>query len=179
MKEENEVMEEERSVMTYPNQLPAELIDEFIKDGEGHVMFVKAVDGGFKFGEDTYLKEIIGIITSAEKYYVKWTNGQPDKLYDVSADDVPDGYEVRCDIQILTDETLLGVSLAPSSYIYGFAQYLRSLKARNMDVGQVLTKLWVEQRHNKYGTFNVVRFALAGTLNEKGSLSYEDDEVPF
>jgi hypothetical protein len=184
--EENAAQEEEgRDLVAYGSQIPAlpdEVVETIIEDGKDAVLWLKVTDGGFRYGDDTFIKEIVGLITNCDRYWVRWEDGNADRLYDVPNDDPPAGYEIRADIQIQTaDSTTYGISLAPTSYIYGFSQYVRNLKERGLNVAHVPTRLWTEQRHNKFGVFNVVRFAAAQEIKlfDRKAEDSENEEIPF
>ena len=176
---------EEGAVVEYQGQVPAlpsEVVDQIIEDGKDAVLWLKVTDGGFRYGDDTFIEEIVGVITKSTRYFVKWEDNKADKLFDVTEDQVPEDYEIRCDIQVLTpDLTTYGISLAPTSYIYGFSQYVRNLRERGIDVTQIATKLWTEQRRNRFGVYNVVRFAADETIKlfEREPQDLENDPIPF
>jgi len=181
----------ETAVQVYPGQIPEisnDVLDKIEGMAEDVTLWVKATAQGFVMGEEI-LREIIGVITNVNSYFVKWTDGQPDKLFDVPNNDPPEGYEPRADVKVLTGEGLeLGISLAKSSFLYGLAPYLKALRQMGLQPTQALTRFYCKEAIGKHGVFTVVRMSLVGKANGdpaavpiKDAIQYDsnDEEIPF
>jgi len=182
----------ETAVQTYPGQIPVIPDDELAKAegmAEDVTLWVKPTAQGFAMGEEVS-RELIGVITNVNSYFVKWTDGLPDKLFDVPNNDPPVGYEPRADVKVLTNEGLeLGISLAKSSFLYGLAPYLKAFRQMGLQPTQALTRFYCKEAKGKHGVFTVVRMSLVGKANceavpakpveEVTQYDERGDRVPF
>jgi len=175
--------EDEKSLTVYGKipKIEDEIVNEVVKVAEDTCLWVKPVTGGFALNEEVF-PEIIGVLLKIDPYWVKWENNEPDKLRNINETDVPEDYEPRCDIVILSsDGAQIGVSLAKSSYRYGFAPYVKNLKTRGFEPTEVVTRFWTRDVKNQYGVFTVVRCESLETIKliEHDKASIDNDQIPF
>ena len=132
---------------------------------------LKLVEGGFRVrGSDKFVKEILGTILDAVPYLIRFEDKVAHKLPHVSDDlDIPDGYERRCDLRILVDDQVVGLSLAPTSMRFGLSPYIKYLRGRGFELYQVTTKLMSQQVTNQRGTWNTVVFEFVEDTVPKSS----------
>jgi len=170
----------ETGVTVFEGQIPAiadDVLDRIEDMAEDVTLWVKPTAQGFAMGEEIS-KELIGVITKVNSYFVKWTDGQPDKLFDVPNNDPPVGYEPRADVKVLTNEGLeLGISLAKSSFLYGLAPYLKALRQMGLQPTQALTRFYCKEAKGKHGVFTVVRMSLIGRANSEAVPAKQVEEV--
>jgi len=112
-----------KNVETAPPPLapiPEGHIDAVINLSAESILWLKPVEGGLKIvTQDKFIRDVAGKIVDVFPYLMKFEDGVPTKIPHVVDDaDIPPGFERRCDLKILADGQLLGLSLAPSSMKY-------------------------------------------------------------
>lgn len=146
-------------------RIPDERIDQIINLGEDSTFWLKVSSGGF-VANDRVIPQLIGIITDIVPYFVRWEGKVPTKI--PISDQIPDGFEIRCDIKVLVDGQVVGISLSKSTVRYQLSPYIRSLKNSGVKPEEVFSRLRVKQATNAYGTFNVVIFECVGPAKTTG-----------
>ncbi len=144
--------------------IPDDKLNAVIDLSDDQTSWVKVIEGGFKvINQDKFVKGFTGRIMDVTPYLMKFENGVPHKLPHVADDlDIPEGFERRCDVKILADDQLIGLSLAPSSTKYYLSPYLKFLKNKGLRPEQVFTKVTSKQASNDKGTWSVAAFELVG-----------------
>lgn len=169
-----------------PNEIPRidmEILDRLIHEAESNAIWVKPKTGGFAVDERIQ-PELIGVIMKIDPYFVKWQNGEPDKFRELVEGEAPEDYEPRCDIFLLTPKMMqYGISLARSSFHFSLCPYIKALRTRGYEPTQVVSRLWTKDVTNKKGTFTVVKFECAETLElidrTKQKTVDPKDDIPF
>jgi hypothetical protein len=176
---------ETTNLQVFNPSLPAldkDLKERIIEDAENSRLFAKATDTGEFQIVDDFTKFIVGKVIEVDRFAAMWTDGQIDKLHDFkSEDDLPEGYELRADVTVLTpDYSLVTVSLPPSSYKYQFAPKVKQLEKQGMDITECLVELSVKVVKGKKGTFPVVLFKiLQQAPKDPDVIEADDDQIPF
>ena len=145
-----------------PN-IPPEKIDAVVALSDDQVIWLKLVEGGFKItSQDKFLKGFVARIIDVTLYLIKFENGTPTKIPNVSNDlEIPEGYERRCDVKLLNGEEVFGISMPPSSTKFYLSPYLKYLRNRNLRPENVWTRVTSKQASNQYGSWPVVVLELA------------------
>jgi hypothetical protein len=153
-----------------PN-IPDEKIDQIISLSDDQTIWIKVIEGGFKItSQDKFVKFLVGKIVDATPYLIKFEGGTPTKIPNVINDlEIPEGYERRCDVKLLVEDEVFGISLPPSSTKFYLSPYLKYLKNKNMRPESVLTRVISKQASNQFGTWPVAVFELAVDSPEAGS----------
>jgi hypothetical protein len=142
--------------------IPEDKLNAVIDLSDDQTLWTKVIEGGFKvINQDKFVKGFTGRIVDVTPYLMKFENGVPHKLPHVADDlEVPEGYERRCDLKLLVDDQLIGLSLAPSSTKFYLSPYLKFLRNKGLRPEQVLTKVSSKQASNDKGTWSVAAFEL-------------------
>ena len=180
---------ESRELMVPDNFLPAideDVKDQVLKDAEDVTLWMKPTPGGFLY-DDRTLPEIVGVITRVDRYWVLWTDGQPEKVH--QKESPGDEFELRCDLEITTSTgQKLGVSLAQSSYKKNYAPYAKGIKDMGYDPEEVFTRFTCKEVNGRFGVFTVVRPEMVEPLKRDAFSPEEvhpdivnvpDDDIPF
>lgn len=154
-------MENENALIVHETALPAldqETVDVIVKDAEAGRLFAKPTDTGeFKIG-DEMLPRLVGRVLEVDRYAGKWDAGEMDKLRNFeNPEDLPDGYDLRADVTILTPDFLtVTISLPPSSYKFHFANQVKRLTRAGLSITDMLCEFTVKTVKGKAGIFPVV-----------------------
>jgi hypothetical protein len=157
----------ETGITKFESKIPSistDKLDAVIDLSDDQTSWLKIIEGGFKvINQDKFVKGFTGRIVSVEPHLMKFENNTPHKLPHVADDlDIPEGYERRCDVKLLMDDQLIGLSLAPSSMKYYLSPYLKFLRNKDLRPEEVLTKVTSKQASNDKGTWSVAAFELVG-----------------
>ena len=186
-------MNNKKSIMPWNGSIaPIEqqTIDRIISDAEDARLFAKPTDTGeFQIG-DEYHPRIIGRVVEIDRFAGKWDGGEMEKKRDFdSPESLPEGWELRADITVLTpDFQYVTINLPPSSYKFHFANQVKRMERVGRNVTDLVAEFTVKTVKGKRGTFAVVitKFAepSGGPLNvtpevEKGPSDITDDQIPF
>ena len=172
--------------------LDEETKEQIIKDAENARLFAKATDtGAFKIGEDL-VKVLMGRVTEVDRYGGKFENKGMTKIRNfVDEADLPEGYELRADVTIITSEGMsVTVSLPPSSYKFHFANQVKRLNRIGRDIADCLVEFSVKVVTNKDGkVFPVVVTKVAEPMTPRHikpdlveqslNRTITDDDIPF
>ena len=148
--------------------IPEETLAEVVKDADGMVTWVKYNASGFTVN-DTVIPRLQGIIQYVHPYFAKWEADQVEKLdtLDDLGEGEAEGFERRCDIHIMTVAGLLvGISMAKSSYYGAFAPFVKMLDEKGLNPSDVVVEVYVAQKKNQFGVYNVLRFTPVKFLKE-------------
>lgn len=154
-------METENSLVVHSSIVPSldrETTERIVKDAEAARLFAKATDTGeFKIGEDL-VKIIIGRVLEVDRYAGHWEAGEMAKLRNFEdPEDLPEGYDLRADVTILTpDLQTVTISLPSSSYRFHFANQVKRLTAAGKNITDCLCEFSVKTVKGKKGIFPVV-----------------------
>jgi hypothetical protein len=154
-------MENENALVVHETALPAldqETVDVIVKDAEAGRLFAKPTDTAeFKIG-DEMVPRLVGRVLEVDRYAGKWDAGEMDKLRNFeNPEDLPDGYDLRADVTILTPDFLtVTISLPPSSYKFHFANQVKRLTRAGLSITDMLCEFTVKTVKGKAGIFPVV-----------------------
>jgi hypothetical protein len=105
------------------------------------------------------LADLKGRLVFIEPHLGKWTDGVLEKLpYVEKKLDMPKGFKPRCDIKIDSGGTLIGLSLAESSFVYQLCPYLKYLENQGFRPEQVITRIRTQMRSNDLGSWPIAVF---------------------
>lgn len=138
--------------------LDKETTERIIQDAEAARLFAKPTDTGeFKIG-DEFFPRLIGRVLEVDRYAGKWDAGEMTKLRNFEEpEDLPEGYELRADVTILTpDFQTVTISLPPSSYRFHFANQVKRVNRAGKDITDMLCEFTVKTVKGKSGIFPVV-----------------------
>lgn len=138
--------------------LDKETTERIIQDAEAARLFAKPTDTGeFKIGDEMFPR-LVGRVLEVDRYAGKWDAGEMTKLRNFEEpEDLPEGYEVRADVTILTPEfQTVTISLPPSSYRFHFANQVKRLNRAGKDITDMLCEFTVKTVKGKSGIFPVV-----------------------
>jgi hypothetical protein len=151
-----------------------DVVQEVCDDAKGQVTWAKISAGGILIGEDT-IPRLQGVIIHMRPHWIKWEDETPEKCENITDVPDPDNWERRCDIHVLTTPGLLvGLSMPKTSY-HRFSQYVNMLQNQGMNPTGVVSEVWVTQRRNPLGVFNVLNFRPVKVIQE-GKVG---DDIPF
>jgi hypothetical protein len=137
--------------------IPDERISEILQTGKDNVTWFKFNPTGFVFN-DKVIPEIQGTIYDLVAYLIKFEGNTPHKLANVLRDEeIPVGYERRCDLKIDLGDLRGAVSL-PKTSLFSLKPYLLYLQSKGLRLEQVTTKLRTHARSNQHGTYAIVSF---------------------
>jgi len=105
------------------------------------------------------------ILVAIEPYYVKWVGKQPEKIA-FQGQEAPPEFSLRCDIRMLVDGVLVGISLSKSSTKSQLSQYLKFLKKSGFRPNQVVTRVRSKTVANPHGRFPLAIFDCIGTVED-------------
>jgi hypothetical protein len=142
-----------------------DVIDFILDIGNQVALWAKPTETGFS-ANDKIIEEIIGRIVNIKAYLVKWIDKQPHKIPINPGEDLPEGYEPRCDLFIDVGGQVIAISLSKSSLKFHLSPYVRNLKNKGLGPEDVITRLRVKQATNKFGSFNVVIFDLVDKVSD-------------
>ena len=154
-------MENENAVVTYEPLVPSldkETTDLIIKDAESGRLFAKPTDTAeFKIGDEMHPR-LVGRVLEVDRYAGRWDGGEMTKLRNFEdPEDLPEGYDLRADITILTPDFLtVTISLPPSSYKFHFANQVKRLTRAGLNITDMLCEFTVKTVKGKSGIFPVV-----------------------
>ena len=176
-------METEKSVTKFESKVPSipeDKLDAVIDLSDDQTSWVKVIEGGFKvINQDRFVKSFTGRIIDVTPYLMKFENGVPSKIPHVADDlDIPEGYERRCDVKLLADDSVIGMSLAPSSTKFSLSPYLKFLRNKGIRPEEVVTKVTSKQASNDKGTWAVAAFELVGSSDKAPPESQTERRVP-
>ena len=165
----------ERAIVPREKNLPGipdDKLSAVIQLSDDRTNWVKIVEGGFKLlGQDKFVKQLVGKIVDVTPYLIKFESGVPTKIPNVTDDlEIPEGYERRCDVKLLVDDELFGLSLPPSSIRFYLSPYLKFLRNKNLRPENVLTRVTSKMASNSMGTWPVSVFELADTPSPDASV---------
>lgn len=154
--------------------IPPEKLDQIISLSDDQTLWIKVIEGGFKIvSQDKFVKSLLGKIVDATPYLIKFESGTPTKIPNVTNElEIPEGYERRCDVKLLIEDEVFGISLPPSSTKFYLSPYLKYLKNKNMRPENVLTRVTSKQASNQFGTWPVAVFELADSPETESSKNY-------
>jgi hypothetical protein len=144
--------------------LPEDVKERIVQDAEDARLFAKPVETEeFQIGDEFYPR-LRGKVLEVERYGGKWDDGELDKIRNIESEgDLPEDYELRADLTILTpDFSIITISLPPSSYKYHFAPKVRQLDKQNRDITEMLCEFAVKLIKGKKGNFPVVITKIIG-----------------
>jgi hypothetical protein len=141
------------------------VIDVILEIGGQDAIWAKPTETGFS-ANDKIIEEIIGRIVKMKIYGVKWTDKQPHKIPINPGEDLPEGYEPRCDLFVDVGGQVIAISLSKSSLKYHLSPYVRNLKNNGLRPEDVLTRCRVKQASNRFGSFYVVIFDVVDKVPE-------------
>ena len=156
--------------------IPQEKIDLIARLGDENAMWVKIVDGGFLVNGEKVVPELRGVIVSVNPYLVRWTDKRPEKI-PFNGQDTPEGYDLRCDLKINIDGTVVGLSLPKTSTKSQLGPYMKFLKNANLLPNRVVTRVRSKSVSSPHGKFNLAVFECLGGLDEIKRPEGEDPSV--
>lgn len=142
-----------------------ETIDQLERLADENALWGKIVEGGIIINDKVFA-EIIGFIISIYLYYVLWADKRPSKI-PYKGQDAPEGYELRCDIKLNVDGTVIGLSLPKTSTKAHLSQYLKFLKRSGLQPNRVLTRIRSKAVSSPHGKFHVAVFDCVGSVDDK------------
>ena len=150
--------------------IPDEKIEEVLQTGsDSDVLWAKFNPSGFVLNNHT-LPELQGILFHIHPHLLRFNGKTPEKLPNVLRDeDIPEGFERRCDIKIQLQECKVGLSLPKTSF-YQLKPYLKYLTNKGLRPEQVVTRFRTRSQTNQHGTFAVVVFELLKIIDDAGDL---------
>jgi hypothetical protein len=155
--------EEVKDIVTV--SIPDEKIEEILQTGGGSdVLWVKFNTSGFVLNDRT-LPELQGVLFHIYPHLIRFEGKTPRKEPNVIRDeDIPEGFERRCDIKIQLRECKVGLSLPKTSF-YQLKPYVKHLKNQGLRPEQVVTRLRTRPQTNQHGTFAIIVFELLKIIN--------------
>jgi hypothetical protein len=121
--------------------------------------FDKAAAGIVIESQGKTLPNLRGRLVFIEPYLGKWTDGVLEKLPHVeNKNEIPKGFERRCDIKIDSGGTLVGLSLAKSSFEFQLCPYLKHLKNQGLRPEEVTTRIRTRMASNSQGKWPIAVF---------------------
>jgi len=153
--------------------IPEETIDLFARLSDENAMWIKINDAGFLIN-DKIIAEIIGIIVNVYLYYVMWVDKKPSKI-PFEGQAAPEGYELRCDLKINVQETILGLSLPKTSTKTHLARYIKFLRQSGLRPNDVFTRVRVKGVSSPHGKFNVCVFDSVGGVHDMKAVPASPD----
>ena len=81
--------------------------------------------------------------------------------------EIPKGFERRCDIKIDSGGTLVGLSLSKSSFKFQLCPYLKHLNNQGLRPEEVTTRIRTQMRSNNLGSWSIAVFDFVGDDSEK------------
>ena len=160
-KKGKQIMENQNALVVQDNSLvplDKEVTDAIIRDAESGRLFAKPTDTAeFKIG-DEMVPRLIGRVLEVDRYAGKWDAGEMTKLRNFEdPEDLPEGYDLRADVTILTPDFLtVTISLPPSSYKFHFANQVKRLTPAGLSITDMLCEFTVKTVKGKAGIFPVV-----------------------
>lgn len=127
-------------------------LDQVISDAEEIVLYAKPLETEeFQVGE-AIEKFLIGTVTGIDRYGGKWEDGDLKKIRNIAEKDLPEDYELRGDVRIISlDYRNIVISLPPSSYKYHFAPFLKQRKAQGIKIDNAVLIFTVKLVRSKKG----------------------------
>lgn len=158
--------------------IPQEKIDLIARLGDENAVWVKITDGGFLFGGEKVIPELRGVVVSVNPYFVRWTDKRPEKI-PFNGQDTPEGYDLRCDLKINIDGTVVGLSLPKTSTKSQLGPYMKFLKNANLLPNRVITRIRTKPVSSRNGKFNIAIFECLGGIDEVGRPAANTDAPVF
>ena len=135
-------------------------LDAIAALSETQIPQLKPVESGFRVkGSETFVKEIRGTIIDVSPYLIRFENNIAHKLPHVADDlDIPPGYDRRCDLRILVDDQVIGLSLSPTSMRHQLSPYIKYLRGKGLELHRVTSRLTSQQVSTSKATWSKVIF---------------------
>lgn len=152
--------------------IPEEKINLVAALADENAMWVKLTDGGFLVNGEKVVSELKGILAAINPYWIKWEEKRPTKI-PYNGQDAPEGFELRCDIKMDIDGTVIGLSLPKTSTKLHLSQYLKFLKNSGLNPNQVITRVRSKAISSPHGRFNVAIFDAVGDIGEQKPITHQ------
>jgi hypothetical protein len=166
--ENQELIKREESHGVVTISIPDEKIEEILQTGgDSDILWVKFNPSGFVLNDRT-LPELQGVILDIHPHLIRFEGKTPEKLPNTIRDeDIPEGFERRCDIKMQLHECKIGLSLPKTSF-FQLKPYVRYLTNKGLRPEEVVTRMHTQSRSNQYGTFSVIVFECLRAIEEPG-----------
>jgi hypothetical protein len=150
--------------------IPDENLDQCLRLADDVTMWAKLDKGGNGIVIDSQgkiLPEIKGKLVSIQPYLVRFNESSPEKIPHVDDElQIPSGFERRCDLKIDCGGTLIGLSLAKSSFKFQLCPYLKHLRNLGLRPEEITTRIRTRMASNHLGSWPIAVFDLAGGEHE-------------
>jgi len=140
--------------------VPEDVVNRIASYGKGASLWGRLCEEGFRLNDKIH-PELRGYITRMRDKLVKFENSKPIEMEIPDNGDIPPGYRIRVDLNLLVEDQAIGLSLPESSVKYRLSPYIEALRDAGLKPSAVMTRLWVETVQGKRGKFLVVCFELS------------------
>jgi hypothetical protein len=146
-------------------EISQEKLDLLARLADESAVWIKLVEGGFLIDGEKTVRELQGVLVSVNPYYVMWEDKKPHKI-PFEGQEAPEGHELRCDIKLNVNGTLIGLSLPKTSTKAHLAQYLKFLKQSGIQINNVVTRVRSKTVTSPHGKFCVAVFDCVGGIDD-------------
>jgi hypothetical protein len=171
--------EQETTALPAPrNRIDEDTLDQLCSLAGHEKVYAKLTTAGFALNTDpdSPVPTLRGIITNAKPGYIRF-GGQGEMPEKLDLDEMTpeeaeaEGFDLRLDLELQVNGTLVGLSL-PKSSAMRFSRYTQWLRGAGLNPSDVATELKAVKATNRHGTFAVCTFTAVERLGDQ-------NEVPF
>lgn len=158
-------------------EIPQEKIDLVAALADENALWIKMNEGNFLYN-GKIIPEVQGVIVSINPYYVQWVDKKPEKI-PFNGQEVPEGYDLRCDLKLNVNGSIIGLSLAKTSTKTHLAPYLKFLKDSGLKPAGVVTRIRSRVVSSPHGKYSVAVFDCCGAIDDFQESIPSQEEPPI